>query len=198
MSEETPQGEPQSLDIIFAEVKDRLKAQSDQIKALDQKAGLVLSSSSLIITIGAGLRTTLGKSSPSEVTLSSVCSFALFFFAGLLYLFTMIFAFRAYSLVRYRRDPEPRPLRQHYIMEKPALTKSTILANMIQSFEENQRKIHHQKVPNLHLALRLLMAQTLMLAAAFILPSFFAGLTSSFRQFLILVLRYLLVIFWKG
>lgn len=195
MTQETEQDEPQSLEIVFAEVKDRLNAQSDQIRALDEKAGLVLSSSSLIITIGTGLRTAFGKSVPGEATLSSICSFALFFLAGVLYLLTMIFAIRAYSLLRYRRDPEPRPLRQHYILEKPTFTKSKILANMIQSFEENQKKIHHNKVKNLHIALKLLMAQTITLAAAFILPSFFAVVTLPLRRLMILVLRYLFSIF---
>ncbi len=198
MTQETEQEEPRSLDIIFAEVKDRLKAQSDQIKALDQKAGLVVSSSSLIITIGAGLRTALEKSGPAEVTLPSVCSFALFVLAGVLYLLTMIFAFRAYSLLRYRRDPEPRPLREHYMFENPTSTKRKILANMIQCFEENQKIIHHNKVRNLRIALSLLIAETMALVAAFLLPSLLAVLTPSFTWFIMFALRCLIAIFKKG
>jgi len=198
VTEETEQDEPKSLEIVFAEAKDRLNAQSEQIRTLDGKAGLVLSSSSLIITIGAGLRTALGESGPSEVTLPSICSFGVFALAGVLYLLTMIFAFRAYSLRRYRRDPEPRPLREHYMFENPTFTKRRILANMIQCFEENQKIIHNNKVRNLEIALGLLMAETMALVTAFLLPSIIAVLTPSLRRFIILVVRCLVVLFSKG
>lgn len=198
MTEETEQDEPRSLEIIFAEVKDRPNTQSEQIRTLDGKAGLVLSSGSLIITIGAGLCTALGESDPGEATLLSICSFALFALAGVLYVLTMIFAFRAYSLRRYRRDPEPRPLREHYMFENPTSTKRRILANMIQCFEENQEIIHNNKVRNLEIALGLLMAETTALITAFLLPSIIAVLTPSLRRSIILVVRCLVAVFSKG
>lgn len=190
MTHETEQDEPRSLEIVFAEVKDRLNAQSDQIKTLDAKAGLVLSSSSLIIAIGAGLRTAFGKSGPGEVTL--------FVFAAILYVLTMIFAFQAYYLRPYRRDPEPRALRERYMFKDPTFTKRKILANMIEFFEENERIINDNKVKNLRRALKLLTAETIALVAAFILPSFLAVLTSSLREFIIVVVRCLVTVFRKG
>jgi len=193
MTQEIDQDEPRSLEIVFAEVKDRLNTQSEQIKTLDGKAGLVLSSSSVIITIGAGLRAALGELGPGESTLPStaIFGFSLFVLAAVLYLATMIFALRAYSPRSYRRDPGPTALRELYIFEDPTFTKRRILANVIQSFEENKKRIRDHKLRNLHIALVLLMAETIALVAAFILPPFLVVLTPSLRRCIILVLGYL-------
>ena len=157
-------GQPPSLDLIYSEVKERLRVQYDGIDALDRKAGTILTFSSVIIAVAAGLRfTTLDQDVASKVV------FLLFFSLGaLLYALTVWFAVNAYSAVTLRGDPEPRPLRDNYMFKDPVYTKRRVLSNLIESFEFNAARLR-PKALNVNVAMRLVFLETILLAAALVL-----------------------------
>ena len=152
---------PPSLDTVYLEIKDRIGVQLDQADALDRKAGTLLTFSSVILTVAAGLRfATTGQDDLSKMT------FLTFFILGaVLYVITMYFAFRAYAVVSYRRDPEPRPLRDLYLFQEPSYTKRRVMANLIESFEHNA-EILRVKSYDVRMASRYMFLETLMLALA--------------------------------
>jgi len=111
---------PPSLEAIFIEVKDRIGVQLEQADALDRKAGTLLTFSSVVLTVAAGLRF-----ATAELDDLLKATFLAFFILGVvLYAVTMYFAFRAYAVVPYGRDPEPRPLRDLYLFEETELYKT--------------------------------------------------------------------------
>jgi hypothetical protein len=91
-----------------------------------------------------------------------LCFFSL---GALLYVVTMVFAFRAYAVVSYRRDPEPRPLRDNYLFEDPDFTKRRLVSNLIDSFEFNA-EILRTKAYSVRMASRCLFLETIALATA--------------------------------
>jgi hypothetical protein len=152
---------PPSLDTVFVEVKDRMVVQLDQADALDRKAGTLLAFSSVVLTVAAGLR--FGAVDDNNVAKGAFL--ASFVLGVTLYAVTMFFAFRAYAVVRYRRDPEPRPLRDLYLFEEPSYTKRRIIANLIESFDHNA-EILRAKAYDVRMASRYLFLETLTLAVA--------------------------------
>jgi hypothetical protein len=153
---------PPSLDIVYEEVKERLDLQLHQVDTLDAKAGTVLSIASLVMTIAAGLQATISREDLRDWPLVLLLAGAMF------YAFTMLFAFRGYLLRNFRRDPEPRPLRDLYLFQPADFTKRRVTANRIESFELNSGLIE-SKVWNIKVAIILLAVQTLTLVAALVL-----------------------------
>ncbi|MDP2674200.1 MAG: hypothetical protein Q8Q00_04740 [Dehalococcoidia bacterium] len=156
------QPHPPSLDVVYQEVKERLDIQLHQVDTLDAKAGTVLSVASLVMTIAAGLQATVGREDLHGWPLILLLAGALF------YAFAMLFAFRGYWLRNFRRDPEPKPLRDLYLFQAPDFTKRRLTANRIQSFELNSQLIE-SKVWNIKAAIILLAVQTLTLVMALVL-----------------------------
>ncbi len=152
---------PPSLEVVYGEIKERIAVQLDQADALDRKAGTLLTLSSVILTVAAGIRLTATENDdPSKAI------FLAFFVLGVsLYTVTVFFAFRAYSVVSYRRDPEPRPLRDLYLFEDPSYTKRRVMSNLIESFEHNARLVGG-KAYYVRMASRYLFLETLALAFA--------------------------------
>ncbi|MFQ5879640.1 MAG: hypothetical protein ACE5IZ_05665 [Dehalococcoidia bacterium] len=148
-----------SLDLVFNEVKERISVQLGQIEALDHKAGTLLGLSSVVITIAAGLRFVEGEGA------SKVAFLTLFSLGALFYAITIFFAFRGYWVVEYRRDPEPRPLRDFYLSQEEELTKRRLLSNMIASYEFNVPLLRN-KAYNIRMAARFLFVETVLLALA--------------------------------
>ena len=156
----TLQPRPASLDIVYDEVKERVAVQLDQANHLDSKAGNLLAFSSIVLTVAAGLRFAFDGVDASRI------AFIIFFSLGtLLYVVTMFFAFRAYAVATYRRDPEPRPLRDNYLFEDPDFTKRRLISNLIESFEFNA-EILASKAYDVRMASRYLFLETFALAAA--------------------------------
>ena len=150
-----------NLDIIYTEIKDRLQEQFDQLRALDQKAGQVLSSASLIVAVGIGLQAI--ETSPSSLR------FTLFIMAIIFYALSVISAWLAYRVQSFRRDPEPRPLRDHYLPSEFQFTKRKIISNFIESYEFNQQSIR-SKVRYTQSALLFFLLESLLLAATVLVP----------------------------
>ncbi len=168
-----------SLDLIYDEIKDQMAAQREYSRALDKKAELILGSSSLIITIGAGLKAMSGISSvPGSAqateaagTAASTLSLAIFGLAAASYLAAMIAGFRAYMVREWRKQVGPRRLREKYLALDPAKAKYRLLVNMAKAFDKNRETIRHQKVPSLKVGLVFLLLETLFLSTALMLSA---------------------------
>lgn len=157
---EQPPPHPPSLDIVYAEVKERLNAQLQQVESLDTKAGTVLSVASIVMTLGAGLGVTGEDLSDT--------SLALVIGSAVTYAMTMFFGFRSYWLRNFRRDPQPGPLRDSYLFQPTDFTKRRLIASMVESFEDNQPLVE-SKVWNMKLAISLLAIQTSALVSGLII-----------------------------
>ncbi len=121
--------EPTSLDVVYAEVKDRLDVQLRQIDSLDSKAGLILFIASIVLGVGAAAQAAIvGR--VSSVSALLVFSIPFLFFMG-----SAIFAARGWTGRPYFRDPEPRPLRDHYLSQGREFTRRRLLTHFIASYE---------------------------------------------------------------
>jgi hypothetical protein len=146
--------EPESLDIVYREAKDRLEVQLHQIDSLDSKAGTILFVASIMLGVAAAAQAAIvGK-------LIDMWVISLFSIPLILYLATVFFALRGWVVRPYFRDPEPRPLRDHYLFERAVFTKRRLITHFISSYEWNQGSIK-QKVFSIRVATFLLLAQVL-------------------------------------
>jgi hypothetical protein len=154
--------EPRSLEVVYAEVKERLEVQMRQIEALDVKTGQILFVAGITLGIAAAAQ---------AVAMSSVDNqwIALFFSLPVLFYFgSMYFAFRGWVVREFFRDPEPRPLRDHYLFESPDFTKRRLIAHFISSYEWNQgtikKKVRHTRIAS-YLLLGEVLASVVVLVA---------------------------------
>ncbi len=144
--------ETKSLDLVFSEVKERLVIQFEAIDSLDSKVGTVLSTASVVMSIGAGLQ----LSFPNAIEVGPL----IVLIAGAIaYCACMAYSVQAFQVRDYRRDPEPRPLMDNYLDEDEALTKRQLIANLVESFESNVAAID-RKASCVDAAIKLLAVQT--------------------------------------
>ena len=132
---------PETLELIYNEVKDALNAQFQSIDSLDTKAGIIIGSVGVIIGISLNLY------SHGNPYLFSSCM--------TLFLTSIFFSFSAYKIKSYRRDPEPRKIAEKYLREDGKKVKKQLLDNFIVSFEDNKIKIE-KKVKYINYSLVLL------------------------------------------
>lgn len=131
MEEPIEHTEPLSIDIVYSEVKWRREKQLHQIDVLDDKLRNIMTLATVVLSIGAGAGF-LGIFRDPELWCPSAANYT---FLGLSivglasWAAVMYLGFIAYRPRRYRMDPEPRPLRDHYLFEEPDLTKRKVIAN---------------------------------------------------------------------
>ncbi len=158
---------PPSLDIVYAETKDKLDIQIRQVDSLDNKTGNILFVASIVIGVGAAAQAALiGQVSDAWVLL-------LFSIPIVFYLLTVFTALRGWIVKPYFRDPEPRPLRDEYLFEKEEFTKRRLIAHFISTFEWNTH-ILKQKVRELRLSTWFLLAETVSLTVVLLLRAWLA------------------------
>lgn len=148
----------QSLDIVYAEVKERLDVQLRQVDASDAKTGTILFIASIVIGIGAAAQAAFIGPERNDWILS------LFVIPLLSYLLTVFFALRSWIVRPYFRDPEPKPLRDHYVSELPEFTKRRLITQFIRSYEWNAR-VMKKKVRELRIANWFLLLEIVSLVA---------------------------------
>ena len=123
-----------NLDLIFQEVKDRLK---DQLLSADQlatKLNFLLGFNTIVIAaIFSGLL--------NEIQLSIALIHPLIILALAFFLVSTYFDLRGLKIQKYRRDPDPRKLFEKYSNSKEEITKKVLISNYIVSFEENLKKL---------------------------------------------------------
>lgn len=143
---------PTSLDLIYAEVKDRLDVQLRQIDSLDSKAGSIMFIASVVLGIGAAAQSAIVGVGTS---VSAVLTFSIPF---LFFMGSAIFAARGWVGRPFFRDPEPRPLRDHYLTRAVEFTRRRLLTHFIASYEWNAHTIR-RKVVDLRIALLFLLME---------------------------------------
>ena len=136
----------QGLEVVFTEVKERLGIQLQQVDASDAKTGTILFIGSIVIGIGAAAQAAfIGSEKNNWILLLLIIPL-------LSYLLTVFFALRSWVFRPYFRDPEPRPLRDHYISERPEFTKRRLITHFIHSYEWNagvmKKKVRELRIAN--------------------------------------------------
>ena len=153
-SEGPDTADPRSLDVVYNEVKERLEVQLRQIDSLDSKAGTILFVAGITLGIAAAAQAVALSSTSSQWIVVFFSLPVMFYFA------TMYFAIRGWVVREFFRDPEPRPLRDHYLFESPEFTKRRLITHYISSYEWNQGNIK-RKVQSMRIATYLLLGQVL-------------------------------------
>jgi len=119
----------ENLDLIFQEVKERLK---DQLLTADQlatKLNFLLGFNTIVIAaIFPGLF--------DKLNIHPIVIFAIAFF-----LVSIYFDLRGLRIQKYRRDPDPEQLYKKYINSEADDTKKVLISNYIASFKENLDKL---------------------------------------------------------
>ncbi len=158
-AEQDPRDYPwPAAELILAEIKDRLAAQTAQKNALDTKAGLVVTGGAVFLA--AVLRALLF---PAETVHWTVNALAL---AAVVALAVAIgLGLWAYWLVRMERPPEPRVLRFRYLARTEERTRLDIIDSYIEAFERNESDLRHRSML-LRLAFATLGIAVLVLVAA--------------------------------
>ena len=118
---------PETLELVYNEVKDALNTQFQSLDGLNAKASVIVGFVGVIIGISLNLY------SHSNSYLFGSCM--------TLFLISIFFALCAYKVENYRRDPEPRTLTEKYLREDDKKVKKKLIDNSIQSFEDNKTKI---------------------------------------------------------
>ncbi len=121
-----------SLNLIFQEVKERLKDQLFSIDQIATKFNFLLAFNGIIIAaIFGSLFNQKNECSLSLLLLISVLTLLLSAFFDLIGLF----------LKKYRRDPDPKTLFNDYERIEEDQTKRVLVQNLIQSFDVNETKL---------------------------------------------------------
>lgn len=119
----------ENLDLIFQEVKERLK---DQLLTADQlatKLNFLLGFNTIVIaTMFPGLF--------YKLSIHPIITFAIAFF-----LLSIYFDLKGLKTQKYRRDPDPEQLYKKYINSEVENTKKVLISNYIASFKENLNKL---------------------------------------------------------
>ena len=129
---------PEALEVIYEAVKERLNLEVSRIDSLDTKAGVLIGFNGVILAV---------------ILSPGVSLEIIFFHLGLgCLLVSIILSTIAYYAGFLRRDPDPRQLRRWYSQQPRPVIVSTLIDNMVISFEDIQKKVR-QKVRCFNVAL---------------------------------------------
>ena len=127
---------PETLELMYKEVKDRLDSQFNSISDLDKKA--ITAIGFVGIVVGFILKW-------SETLLSTknirICLYVLSIISILSFLISIYFALIAFKVKGYRRDPNPMKLIQHYSYKEKYEVLEQIVDNIADSHKENDISI---------------------------------------------------------
>ena len=132
---------PETLELIYNEVKDRLNTQFQSSDGINTKASVIIG----FVGVMIGISLQLYSQSNSYLFGSSMT----------LLMISIFLSFSAYKSKSYRRDPEPRDLTEKYLREDDKEVKKQLIDNFIVSFEDNKTKIE-EKVKYINYSLILL------------------------------------------
>jgi preprotein translocase subunit SecG len=127
-----------SINVTYAEVKDRLDKQSDTIDAIDSKTGIILGFTATVSAIAFSRKYVLVFHGPKDI-ITTIISIL----AGVFLIISLILAIISYKPKTYTRDPNPKGLMK-YLTETETKTKEALIDNWIDSFKENERTMHQK------------------------------------------------------
>ena len=126
------EGIPLSIDVVYNEVKDRLAVQMHQIESMDGKAGTLMFVAGILLGLGAAAQAAFIGQERSWIPP------LLFSVPIIFYFITAFFCLKGWTSRPYFRDPEPRPLRDHYLFQDESFTKRRIITHFISTYELNK------------------------------------------------------------
>ena len=144
---------PETLELIYNEVKDALNTQFQLLEGLNTKASVIIGFVGVIIGISLQLY------SQSNTYLFCSCM--------ILFMMSIFFSFSAYKIKSYRIDPAPRALTEKYLSEDSKKVKKQLIDNFIESFEDNKNKIE-KKGTYIHCSLIFLFVGLIVLISSII------------------------------
>ncbi|NQE45764.1 hypothetical protein C5S31_07070 [ANME-1 cluster archaeon GoMg2] len=144
---------PETLELIYNEVKDALNTQFQSMDGLNTKASVIVGFVGVII----GISLNLYSDEKSHLFIGSM----------LLFLGAAFLSFFAYKVKSYRRDPEPRALTIKYLREDDKKVKKKLIDNFIQSYEDNKNRIE-KKVKCINYSLTFLFIGLIVLISSII------------------------------
>ena len=139
-----------SVDLIYSEIKERLRDQMGSVTSLDTKAGVV------IVLIGTFLGGLINSTWFLDLNILQ-----LVLILGSL-LASVVLALLCIKAGKYRKDPEPGPLIDGYIDKKEKETKKQLIRNFSESYNSNKSSIG-RKVSLLNSSLVVLAVSILLL-----------------------------------
>ncbi len=138
---------PETLDLMYKEVKDRLDSQFSSISDLDKKAITTIGFVGIVVGLILKWSETL-----LSIKTSKVCLYILSLTSIILFLISIFFALIAFKVKGYRRDPNPVKLVEHYSYKKKYEVLEQIVDNLADSHKENEANIS-KKGKNINRAL---------------------------------------------
>ena len=119
----------ENLELIYQEIKDRLKEQLLSIDQINTKFNFILGFNSIIIVLF--LQTYFGNKTIDNYLKIS----------GLMLIVSTVIDLVGLFIRSYRRDPDPGNLYDNYIDKNVDETKSQLIVNYISCFDDNKKRI---------------------------------------------------------
>jgi len=135
-TESAPPSRFPSLELCYDLAREQIVAQTNRLSTLDTKASFVLGSASILTTAALDLRSAL-VSSHVLIPLLSI----LVVLGALAYVVVVLFAFFAYTLRPWKWTPQLSELKHDYIFREREYTMGTMLSNMTEVFNQNERTL---------------------------------------------------------
>ena len=118
-----------NLELIYQEVKDRLKEQLLSIDQINTKYNFILGFNSLILVL-------LLQAYFSNKTIDNFLKIA-----GLMFFISIMVVIIGLFIKSYRRDPEPGRLYDKYKDKSVNETKNQLISNYISCFDDNKKRV---------------------------------------------------------
>lgn len=161
--------------LLMEQVQTQLGRQLDISDTLDSKAQLVLTSGSIVITIGSGfvgIGATNGLASMLCLHVGrfslGVTPLCLYIFALVLYLIAMVLSGWAYFVRTYSLVPDPTKLVGRYFEKPSSEVMRKIAKDTVEAFERNEKTLS-SKAKLVKLALVSFLFETVAVAASLVL-----------------------------
>lgn len=118
-----------NLELIYQEIKDRLKEQLLSIDQINTKHNLILGFNSIILVL-------LLQAYFSSKTIDNFLKIA-----GLMFFISIVIVLIGLLIRSYRRDPDPGGLYRKYKDKSVDETKAQLILNYISCFDDNKKRI---------------------------------------------------------
>jgi hypothetical protein len=131
MERQTDEPAENTVRLIYAEVEGALARQFEQIQTLNGRAQQLLAFAGAVLGIVVALRPP-----DDDAVVAILFGLAVVLFLGIVWL-----GYRSWSIVGWRRDPDPRRLWVRYRLWPEGWLRQQIILNWIDAHEQNQRSI---------------------------------------------------------
>lgn len=130
-----------TVELIFSEIKDRLKTQKESVAQLENKSSRIIGFVGLVIGLGITLiQLSIKDELFKSLTNQQILIEFIFYAAGIvILLFSITFAFWAFRVESYRADPDPLKLVEKYLYFPHEKLLNQLNENFLECFAHNQK-----------------------------------------------------------